>query len=174
MRHLKIVQQRVAKAGAKSVSDVDNLDAIEEAEEPGHETAKYLKDNQDTSGESEKYKDRIDEPLDEDTAESKNIPSGRKSGKENSETYNNDRERQENLAKEKNEEYKKKAPVKSINSEPVFTGDFVAEASTTFSQQKQRTVVQSHYTNSMPHIPKPGKRRQNILSSHDLDEVSLS
>lgn len=182
IRHLKIVQQRIAKANLplKQIQETDNFEFIEEnSDENNHETLKYFKDNQRVS-DSEKYKTGIDETFNNfnnmpDSGDEKNIQSDKKNSKSSSETFNNDRDKpKEVLVNEVSEEYKKKTPVKPINSEPVFTGDFVAESSTTYSQQKQRTVVPSQYTNPMPHIPKPNKRRQNILSSHDLDEVSLS
>lgn len=72
------------------------------------------------------------------------------------------------------DEYKKKTPVKALNSEPLLNGDFKAEASTTYVQQKQRAAVPSQYASPVPQMSKPVKRRQNILSGHDLDEVSLS
>lgn len=175
IRHLKIVQQRIAKANLplKQIQETDNFEFIEENDENNHETSKYFKDNQQVS-DSEKYKNGIDENNNNNYKQStnpkrieENIQSDRQ--KSSAETFNNDRD-----VNDVSDEYKKKTPVKPINSEPVFTGDFVAESSTTYSQQKQRTVVPSQYTNPMPHIPKPNKRRQNILSSHDLDEVSLS
>lgn len=172
IRHLKIVQQRIAKANLppKQIRETDTFDFIEENEDENiiHETSKYYKDNQQVS-DSEKYKSNNNEIEPEQQqqqqppeTENNNVQSDQKNSKTN----------REDLVNEISDEYKKKTPVKPINSEPVFTGDL---SSTTYSQQKQRTVVPPQYNaNPMPHIPKHNKRRQNILSSHDLDEVSLS